>query len=77
MISQLTLLALRFKSDELAILLGKDQNQEPYRSLTSKIRVGSRVDLNKLSAEFDGWYVDSSAYNKQMKAFFKDPNSLL
>lgn len=76
MFSKMAMIALRLKSDVLEKIINQDQSDKFLRAIHERVFDKQTLNFDKLSAEIDSWYVEETKYTKEMKSYFKDPNSL-
>lgn len=76
MFSKMAMIALRLKSDVLEKIINQDQSDKFLRAIHERVFDKQTLNFDKLSAEIDSWYMEETKYNKEMKSYFKDPNSL-
>ena len=76
MFSKISMTALRLKSEALDKIINQDQSDKFLKAIHQKVYDGQTLNLDKLAAEIDAWYMEENKYNQEMKTYFKDPNSL-
>lgn len=77
MVNNIALSNLKLKPNVLDKILNNIFDTNELKEIKNKILVQNTIDFNKLTIEIDSWDLRDDTRNKQMRDFFKDPNSIL